>query len=174
MPNMKHVCILVSLATSAAFSCYGFAADAPKTNAIANPFEIHVVVTEHGNELFDSWDRPTGKPFNVVPVKVASRGQFLSAVVLFKGCKADGAGNCNAELDIFAYDPNGKVYGKMPKVELWQRKPAPDPGYTQLSRSYMGIVIEPKDLPGTYRVTAAARDLNAKSEAKSEARFEVK
>ena len=62
----------------------------------------------------------------------------------------------------------------MPKVELWQRKLAPEAGNTQLSRSYMGLIIEPKDLPGIYRVTAVARDLNAKSEAKSEARFEVK
>jgi len=171
---MKHFCIFVSLVTYAVFSSYGFAADAPQKNAIAGPFEIYLVVTEHGNELFSSWDRPTGKPFSAVPVKIAPRGKFLSAIVLFKGCKADGSGNCNAELDIVAYDPKGKVYGEMPRVELWQRKPAPDPGHTQLSRSYMGIVIEPKDPPGTYRVTAVARDLNAKSEAKSEAKFEVK
>ena len=172
--NMKRFRILISLVTSGVFSSYGLAADAPQKTVVAGPFEINLVVTENGDELFNSWDRPTGKPFNVVPVKVAPRGKFLSAVVLFKGCKADGSGNCNAELDIIAYDPKGKVYGEMPKVELWQKKPAPDPSYTQLSRSYMGIVIEPKDPPGTYRITAVARDLNAKAEARSEARFEVK
>jgi hypothetical protein len=171
---MKRFHILISLVASAVFSAYGLAADAPQKAAAAGLFEISLVVTENGDELFNSWDRPKAKPFNVVPVKVAPRGKFLSAVVLFKGCKADGSGNCNAELDIVAYDPKGKVYGEMPKVELWQRKPAPEAGNTQLSRSYMGLIIEPKDLPGTYRVTAVARDLNAKSEAKSEARFEVK
>ena len=137
-------------------------------------FEISVTVTEKGKQLFDSWDNSTGKPFNVEPVKIAPRGKFLSAVVLFKGCKADSAGNCNVDMDIMAYDPDGNIYGKMPSVELWQQKPAPDPGFTQLSRGFMGIVIEPKDPPGVYRVTVVARDKNAKTEAKSDARFEVK
>ncbi len=137
-------------------------------------FEISLVVTEKGKELFDSWDRPTGKPFSAEPVKVAPQGKFLSAVILFKGCKTDSSGNCNAEPDIVAYDPKGKVYGIMSGVERWQRKPAPDVGFTQLSRSYMGIMIEPNDPTGTYRVTAVARDLIAKTQAKSEARFEVK
>ncbi len=141
---------------------------------VSRAFEINLVVTLKGNELFKSWDRPTGKSFNVDPVKVAPRGKFLSAVVLFKGCEADSSGNCNAELDIVAFDPKGKIYGEMPRVELWQQKPAPDPGYTQLSRSYMGLIIEPMDPSGMYRVIAVARDLNAKTEAKSEARFEVK
>ena len=95
------------LATSAVFSSYGLAADAPQKTGVAGLFEISLVVTENGNELFNSWDRPTGRSFNVAPVKVAPRGRFLSAVVLFKGCKADGSGNCNAELDIVAYDPKG-------------------------------------------------------------------
>jgi len=150
------------------------AVDAPKNTAGPEPFEVNLTVTEKGNELFNSWDRPTGKLFKVEPIKVASRGKFLSAVVLFKGCKPDISGNCNAVIDIVAYDPKGKIYGEMPRVELWQQKPAPNSGYTQLSRSYMGLVIEPKDVPGTYRLTVVARDLNAKTEAKSEARFEVK
>ncbi len=145
-------------------------------NVAAGPsiFEVHVVVTESGDQLFDTWDRGGGKPFSIEPVKLATRGKFLSAVVVFKGCKPDASGNCNAVMDIVAYDPAGKIYGELRMVELWQRKPAPDLGYTQLSRSYMGIVIEPKDMPGTYRITVMARDLNAKTKAESETRFEVK
>ncbi len=136
--------------------------------------EIHLVVTAKGRELFNSWNRPKGKPFQVEPVKVAERGPFLSAVVLFEGCKPDMSGNCDVDLDIVAYDPNGNVYGEMKGVELWKGKPAPDSGYTQLGMDYMGIVIEPRDPPGTYRVTAVARDRNARSEANSSASFEVK
>lgn len=152
----------------------GMAADPPPKTIRSAALEINVIVTEKGNELFDTWDKPTGRQFNVEPVKVASRGKFLSAVVLFKGCHADRAGDCNVDMDIIAYDPNGKIYGEMSGVELWQRKPAPDPGFTQLSRGFMGIVIEPKDPPGVYRVTVVARDKNSKTEAKSVARFEVK
>jgi hypothetical protein len=166
---MKH--LLIFLSAVAAVSSV-----AASTNKSPSPqsFEVALTVTDKGDELFNSWDRPTGKAFNVEPVKTAARGKFLSAVVLFKGCKPDSAGNCDAVMDIVAHDPKGKVYGEMPHVELWQQKPAPNPGYTQLSRSYMGIVIEPSDPTGTYRVSVVARDLNAKTEARSEARFEVK
>jgi hypothetical protein len=135
---------------------------------------LTVVVTAKGKELFNSWDRPTGKPFTVEPVGVARRGQFLSAVVLFKGCKPDAAGNCNVSMNITAYAPDGSKYGVMPDAELWQGKPSPTLGFTQLARDYMGIVIEPSDPSGTYRVAVVARDRNANASASSEATFSVK
>ena len=150
------------------------AADVKPADKAEPTLEINLIVTAKGKELFNSWNRPTSKPFQIEPVKVAERGPFLSAVVLFKGCKPDATGNCDVDLDITAYDPRGKVYSEMKGVELWKQKSAPDAGYTQLGIDYMGIVIEPQDLPGTYRVTAVAKDRNAKSEAKSSATFEVK
>jgi hypothetical protein len=81
--------------------------------------EIQLIVTAEGRELFESWDNSGGKPFQVVPVTITPRGRFLSAVVLFRGCKADPSGNCNVELDIVAYDPTGKVYGEIGGAELW-------------------------------------------------------
>jgi hypothetical protein len=53
-------------------------------------------------------------------------------------------------------------------------KARPSPGFTQLGRGYMGIVIESNDPPGTYRVTVLARDSNAKTEAKAGTTFIVK
>lgn len=122
---MNRLVLFLALGASAT----AWAVDAPKSAAGPEPFEVNLTVTEKGNELFNSWDRPTGKPFKIEPIKVASRGKFLSAVVLFKGCKPDTSGNCNAVMDIVAYDPKGKIYGEMPRVELWQQKPAPDSGY---------------------------------------------
>lgn len=171
---MKQLRQFVLVVASIVWVVSAVAADAPKSRSSQDAFEVSIYVTSKGEELFNNWDRPTGKPFNVESLKVAPRGKFLSTVVFFKGCKPDRSGNCNAVVDIVAYDPKGKLYGQMPGVELWQKKPAPDPGYTQLSRSYMGLVIEPNDPPGIYRITAVARDLNGKSEANSEASFEVK
>ena len=142
-------------------------------NTFPAPFQINIYVTDKGNELFNNWDRPTGKDFSVGQIKVAPRGKFLSAVILFRACKPDSSGNCNAVVDIVAYDPTGRVYGELRRRELWQQKPAPAPGYTQLSRTYMGIVIEPNDPPGTYRITAVARDLNQMTESRSETQFDV-
>jgi hypothetical protein len=169
-----HLQIVLALVALAALPIPSLAADSPKGLGDRGPLEVSVTVTDKGNELFDSWDRPTGKPFGVEPIKSAPRGKFLSAVVLFKGCTPVSSGNCNAVMDIVAYDPSGKIYGEMPRVELWQDKLAPEPGHTQLSRSYMGLVIEPGDPPGIYRIVVVARDLVAKTEARSEARFEVK
>lgn len=134
---------------------------------------IDLIVTAEGRELFDSWENPDGKPFAIVPVKVAPRGEFLSAVVLFRGCKADASGKCNVELDIVAYDPTGKIYGEIRSGELWQHRPAPAPGHTQLGVSYMGLQIEPQDPAGAYRVEARARDINGGIEAASVAQFDV-
>ncbi len=137
------------------------------------PFQIQVIATENGKDVFEAWDRGDGKPFSIEPVKFAPRGKPLSAVVMFRGCQPDVLGNCNVVMNMVAYDPAGKKYGELVKAELWQGKPAPNPGYTQLSRTSMTIVIEPKDLAGTYRITVVARDLIAGTEAVSEARFEV-
>jgi hypothetical protein len=168
---MKRLLIVPALVASLACGRAIAADDVPLTKP--GEFEVHVVITDRGDEIFDAWDNPTGKPFTVDSIKTAPRGTFLSALVMFKNCRADKAGNCDAVVDIVAYDPSGKVYGFMPEVELWIGKPAPGPGFSQLSRSYMGIAIESKDPIGTYRITAVARDRNAKKEARSEVRFQV-
>ena len=139
----------------------------------AEALKATLVVTEHGQELFESWEHPNGKSFNVVPVKIAKRGAFLSAVILFTDCAADTSGRCNVVVDITAYDPLGKVYGTLVEEELWKDKSAPEPGHTQLGVGYMGLMIEPSDPSGIYKVVAVARDLNDVSSATSEASFSV-
>ena len=139
----------------------------------SEPLQATLVVTAHGQELFQSWENPTGEPFNVVPVKVAKRGVFLSAVVMFRDCAGDASGHCDVTVDLTAYDPQGKVYGELVGEELWKGKAAPKPGFTQLGVGYMGLVIEPDDPSGTYRLVAVARDLNVPSSVTSEASFVV-
>jgi hypothetical protein len=173
MPHWKRCAVSTLLmVTSILFSL--FVAGGSASNAQeGSELEADLIVTAEGRELFNSWDKPTGKPFEIVPVKIAPRGKFLSAVILFRGCKADASGNCNVELDIVAYDPAGKVYGEMKAAELWQHRPAPASGHTQLGVTYMGLEIEAHDPAGAYRVEAVARDLNAGVEVVSATQFEV-
>lgn len=152
----------------------GLAANEKSPTKQGSGFEIHVVVTTNGRELFKTWNSGARQPFHIDAVKVAERGPFLSAVVLFNGCRANSNGDCDVDLDIVAYDPTGKLYGEIRGAELWKGKPAPPPGYTQLGMDYMGIVIEPHDPSGTYRIVAVARDRIGHSEASSTATFEVK
>jgi hypothetical protein len=133
----------------------------------------NLFVTAEGNELFRAWETDPAGGFSIVPVKVARRGEFLSAVVLFTGCAASIDGNCNAVLDITAFDPSGKVYGEFTEQELWIGKPAPAPGRTQLAVGYMGLVIEPNDPAGTYKLVAKARDLVSGAEVVAETSFTV-
>ena len=159
---MKRILILASLAIYS-------------INCFAGPeLKITLLVTDKGQELFKSWEFPDGERFEVRPLKVAKRGEFLSAVVLFQGCAADAEGNCNVTLDITAYDPSGKKYGEFLGQELWVGKPAPANGKTQLGVGYMGLVIEPNDPLGKYRIFASANDKIANISVLSEVTFEIK
>ena len=133
-----------------------------------------LIVTSKSAEVFRAWEHPDGKKFEVTHVKIANRGEFLAAIVLFKDCKADVSGNCNVSLDIAAFDPSGKVYGEMLGKELWRGKAAPRSGHTQLGVDYMGLVIEPNDPAGTYKVTVKLTDLNANTELNVSTQFDVK
>lgn len=132
-----------------------------------------LIVTTNGRELFQAWETNPAGGFSIAPVKVAKRGDFLSAVVLFMNCAADSDGNCNAELDITAFGPTGDVYGEFKGKELWVGKTAPARGHTQLGVDYMGLVIESHDPSGRYRVVATARDLVSGEAVVAEASFEV-
>lgn len=140
---------------------------------LAGELSARVVVTDKGAELFNAWETNPDSGFTVIPVNVAKRGVFLSAVVLFTDCAPDPRGDCNAEVDITAYDPNGKVYGRLAGEELWRGKPAPQAGLTQLSVGFMGLVIEPQDPSGTFKVVATARDLVSGKVSNSETSFQV-
>jgi len=175
MPNKalgRTVDRLVAI-TVASLTALGVAAAETSSPAPSTTFELSVVVTDRGKSILDTWDYRTGQRFEISPTKVAPWGKFLSALLLFKGCRPDKRGNCNADVDIIAYDPKGNVCAKLLGVELWQQKPAPDSGVTQLGRSYMNLVIEPTDPSGTYRIVAVARDKNGKTETKAETQVQV-
>ena len=159
---MKRILVLTSLAILS-------------SNCLAgSELKTTLLVTDKGRELFKSWESPDGERFDILPLKVAKRGEFLSAVVLFQGCMVDAEGNCNVTLEITAYDPSGKKYGEFLGQELWVGKPAPTDGGTQLGVGYMGLVIEPHDPSGKYRVFASANDIIANVSVLSEVTFEIK
>ena len=95
------------------------------------------------------------------------------AAVLFRNCKPDDKGMCNIELDTVAHTPAGKVCGYRADPRFWYRRPKPGPEHLQLGRRTLGLTIDPDDPPGTWRVTATARDRIANVEASAVVRFEV-
>ena len=167
--NETHTGELMRLVTILLFSLSTNIAAASEPELTAN-----LIVTAEGRALFEAWRTNPPDGFSIQPVEVVERGKFLTAAVLFTGCSANESGNCNALVDITALDPNGEVYVQFEDQELWVDRPAPKPGFTQLGVGYMGLVIEPGDPPGKYRVIATVRDLVSGEEVESEAEFLVK
>jgi hypothetical protein len=129
------------------------------SSAKEGELEAHLIVSNKGDEILDKWAR--GLPLTIESVDAVSRGEFITLIVRFLGCKADQSGQCRATVDYVAYSPDGTVYGEMPNTELWLDKLAPSRGMSQLAAEYMGLVIEPTDPSGNYKVVAAVHDHNA-------------
>ncbi|HEX9941153.1 MAG TPA: hypothetical protein VGG03_03995 [Thermoanaerobaculia bacterium] len=136
--------------------------------------DIRILVTAEPDKVFHPTKGPDGKFSEAQPVKVAPRGKLIAAVVFFKDCKPDAAGNCNVDLDLQGVDPRGAMFENRKGAELWRNKPAPHPGLTQIGAAYMKIQIEPRDPAGTYRILAVAHDRNSRTDARAEASFEVR
>ena len=116
------------------------------------------------------WEKP--HPPNVSTTDVAQRGKPIVAFVVFVGCREVG-GKCNSIADFVVLRPDGTEYAAEKGAELWRDKPAPAENQLQLSTSNLGIVIEPSDPAGEYRVQVVARDLNAMQTISVEQTFKV-
>ncbi len=136
--------------------------------------DIRLLVTAEPDKVFRPTTGPDGKHAIAQPVKVAPRGKPIAAFVFFQNCKPDNAGKCNVDLDLLGIDPRGSAFENRKGAPLWRNQKAPHPGIIQLGTSYMKIQLEPKDLAGTYKVVAVARDRNSGAEARADASFEVK
>ena len=136
--------------------------------------DIRLLVTAEPEKVFRPVKGPDGRFVTAEPVRVAPRGKLVAAVVFFKDCKPDAAGNCNVDLDLHGVDPRGSTFQNRTGAPLWRNQKAPHPGVVQLGASYMKIQLELSDPPGTYRVVAVAHDRNSGAEARGEAAFEVR
>jgi hypothetical protein len=143
-------------------------------SAPAGKLDIRLLVTAEPEKVFRPTKGPDGKFATAEPVTVAPRGKLIAAVVFFKDCKPDAAGNCNVDLDLHGVDPRGSTFQKRTGAPLWRNQKAPHPGVVQLGASYMKIQTELSDPPGTYRVVAVAHDRNSGIDTRAEASFEVR
>ena len=123
----------------------------------AGDFGAQVVFTDKPDELFAAWEKP-GPVALYSQTTTAKRGVPIVAVIFFVGCAPDDHGQCNAGVRFSAFTPDGKPWGDAIDAELWVGKPAPQKGQMQLSVGNMGIVIDPDDPLGTYKVKAEVVD----------------
>jgi len=120
-------------------------------------FGAELVFTDKPDELFAAWEKP-GPVVYYSQTPTAFRGIPIVGVVFFTGCATDNNGNCQASVRFTATTPDGKPWGKPVDGELWINKPPPGEGQMQLSLGNMGIVIDPGDPLGVYKVKAEIID----------------
>lgn len=126
----------------------------------AGDFGAQLVFTDKPDELFAAWEKP-GPAVLYSETATARRGAPIVGVIFFTGCKPDDKGNCRASVRFTAFSPDGKPYGHPQIAELWAGKPPPEKGSMQLSLGNIGIVIEPQDPLGDYKVKAEVVDMVA-------------
>jgi len=150
-------------------------AQTPSSTSKAAPasLDIRLLVTAEPEKVFRPVRGPDGKFSMAEPVKVVPKGKLIAAVIFFKDCKADAAGNCNVELDFWGVRPDRSTFQDRKGVALWRNKPAPHPGFSQLGSSFMKLQFEPKDLSGTYMLVAVAHDRISGTDSRAETSFEV-
>jgi hypothetical protein len=120
-------------------------------------------LTDKPDELFRAWQKPAvGVP--VSTTKIAKRGEPVAGVVFFAGCTKDKDGFCNATVTFQVFKPNGSPYNEEQVSELWIGKAPPPYGKLQLSKDAIGVIIEPNDPNGVYKVRAFLEDKISQAE----------
>jgi hypothetical protein len=137
--------------------------DAPWRRTVQG-FGAMLVFTNEPDAFFEAWSRPPSpdyKPAISSPDEVR-RGDTVVAVIVFTNCRGNKRGNCDAEVDFTLFRPDGSVYAKHKKADLWRGTPAPPEHNLQLGVSNLGFRVEPEDPLGEYRLEAVVRDKIAK------------
>src|SRR5262245_15718440 len=72
-------------------------------------FGAMLLLTADEKQFFEQWDQPArpGYTPNLKPTQSAVRGEKVTAVVFFVGCKADPGGNCSLRADFKVTRPDG-------------------------------------------------------------------
>jgi len=120
-------------------------------------FGAQLVLTDKPDDLFAAWEKP-GPAVMLSETPTAARGLPTVGVILFAGCGANARGKCEATVRFTAETPDGKPWGEPVDGELWIDKPPADNGQMQLSVGNMGIIIDPGDPLGVYKVKGVITD----------------
>lgn len=141
----------------------------------AGDFAVLLLVSPEPEKFLEQWNQPA-RPGYVPSATTTSklkRGDKVAAFVVFSGCRADEAGNCQATADFHVLKPDGSEYGAPDTGELWRGKPAPSKGRLQLGVAQLMIRIEPTDPLGKYTLNVVAHDNVANVSVPVTAGFEV-
>lgn len=121
-------------------------------------FGAQLVFTDKPDDLFEAWSKPGPAVMYSQSSSAVRGGPPIVGVIFFAGCGQNEHGNCNATVKFKILGPDKKPWGTNQDGELWVDKPSPPENSMQLSMGNIGIIIEPEDQLGTYRVIAEISD----------------
>jgi hypothetical protein len=135
-------------------------------------FGASLLLTDKAEDVFKRWETPSFV-FEVPSIEKIKKGVAITPLIFFQGCKSDATGNCNIIANIKIWQPDGKLYGDLPRIEIWRNKPQPPAKKLGLGIQNVDIIIEPQDQLGKYRVDAEVIDLNKNVKVFLHSTFEV-
>lgn len=133
-------------------------------------FGATLVFTDKLDELFAAWEKPS-PGVHLSETSTAMRGVPIVGIIYFTGCVANPQGDCELVGRFNTKTPSGKPWGDPIDADLWVDKPAPDKDSLQLSLGNLGIVIDPDDPLGVYKVSAEILDRVSKKKMVLEREF---
>ncbi len=120
-------------------------------------FAVAQISTNDAQKLMADWETVT-PVVQLVSSTRTVRNKPIVTFIVFKGCQADAAGNCNVTVDFDTFDPSGKDYDHTKAAKVWVGRLAAPNLSLQLSEAGYGLVFEDKDPVGAYRVVATVTD----------------
>ncbi|MCR4346860.1 MAG: hypothetical protein NUV55_06630 [Sulfuricaulis sp.] len=116
-----------------------------------------LVITDNEAQVLKNWSTPSQSVYFPTADKI-ERNKIITAFIVFGGCAVDANGNCDLRMQITVYQPDGKIYSKLPVMEVWSGKPVPPNRSLGLSVEYMRIIIEPGEQLGKYKIDTKVVD----------------
>lgn len=161
---MKHLLIILLLLPTLAHSEQWFTNGEPdnKNNNLGGVknFGAMVLMTTDSKKALENWSIPT-KGVAIPSAEIVEKGKPIEALVFFSGCNKNKSGNCVSEVDYVIYKPDGTIYAEYKKTELWRNKPAFPKGKIGLAVDRVGLIADPEDPIGIYKVKCTVKDLVA-------------
>jgi hypothetical protein len=128
--------------------------NAVKDQASEGDFGVLQFATIDPETLYKNWEAPTeGVAINAT--QQMHRGEAILTFITFRGCKADGNGNCKVTADYVAFAPDGTIYGSTKGATIWDMRP---PKGVELSMAVYGIRIEQNEPLGDYKISISTTD----------------
>ncbi|MCG8052888.1 MAG: hypothetical protein AB2688_02755 [Candidatus Thiodiazotropha taylori] len=116
-----------------------------------------LVITDNEAQVLKNWGTPSQSVYFPTTDKI-ERNKIITVFIVFGGCAIDTNGNCDLRMHITVYQPDGKIYSKLPVMEVWSGKPVPPNRSLGLSVEYMRVIIESGEQLGKYKINTKVID----------------